>query len=116
VLVVVNDPAPDAVEHGRRDGVEARLREAVHDPLDVIRDAENFLDHDDAAAGGPGSRGAISVELVPVARLQADHVTHAGRPRPAGGARRSFAGAVGPLGVAAEPAVVLRDGLLVATR
>ncbi len=51
------------VEQRRGDSGVAVSRQPVADCADVMVDAENLLDHDDPALGGPGRIGAISAQL-----------------------------------------------------
>jgi hypothetical protein len=48
----------------------------IGDALDVIRDAEDFLHHDEAAFRLALRLGEIRVELVPVLRFQSNHFAH----------------------------------------
>jgi hypothetical protein len=56
----------DAVEQGGRDGRVTVRREAVSHFADVVVDAEDLLDHDDAAARLAGRVSAVRRKLVPI--------------------------------------------------
>jgi hypothetical protein len=68
--------AKRAVEHGGRDGEVAVPGVAVGHRLDVAVQAEDLLDHHDAAARLAGRLGAPGGEFVPVGRGEFDHLAH----------------------------------------
>ena len=69
------DARLDAVEEARCQREIAVLRELVGHRLDVVIDAENLLDHDDAALGRALRRGEIGADLSG-GRLKTDSLTH----------------------------------------
>src|SRR5205809_2835595 len=76
LLIAAPEPAPDALDQGRRDRQVSFLGEAIGHALDVVVDAEDLLDHDQRTAGIAGRRGLVRGELVSVLGGQVDRLTH----------------------------------------
>ena len=74
--ILERDASLDAVEHGGRDRLEPFGRELICHALDVIRDAEDLLHDDDGARRFTLRLREIRIELVPVRRCQAHHLSH----------------------------------------
>ena len=71
------DAALGAVEDRRGERGVAGPGETIRDRLDVMIDAEDFLDDDDAALGPTGRRRLVGADRRSVGGVQIDHRTHA---------------------------------------
>ena len=70
------DIAFDAIEEGGSDGEKSVARVAVGDGADVLVDAEDFLDDDEAGDGRSGWTGDVGIELMAVGCGEFDCFAH----------------------------------------